>query len=144
LSDRIRISNEVSIALSELKFATSRSGGPGGQNVNKLETRVELIFDVNASPSLSEEEKAQILEALRSRVDSEGRIRVVAQESRSQWQNKQRAIEKFSSLLRSALKPRRKRVTTQPSLRSKELRYRKKKRLSEKKKLRKVESYDEE
>ena len=128
----------MEIPHSELEFRSSRSGGPGGQNVNKLETRVELLFDVERSPSLTQEQREAIVSSLQSKIDQEGILRVVAQESRSQWQNKQHAIEKFVRLLQRALKPRRKRIATRPSHISKEKRLKSKKIRSEKKKFRKV------
>ncbi len=132
----IEITKSLLIPMSEVRFRTSRSGGPGGQNVNKLETRVELEFDVGSSPSLSDQQRSRILEALASRIDSAGILRVVSSESRSQWQNKQLAIEKFAKLLRKAITPRKKRIQTRPSKSSRERRMEQKKRQSEKKKLR--------
>jgi ribosome-associated protein len=137
----IRINDHLTIASHELSFQTSRSGGPGGQNVNKLETRVELLFDVRQSHSLTEKQRAILTENLRSKLDSDGVLHVVSQESRSQWQNKQTAIEKFAQMLRSALKPRKKRVATKPTRAAKEKRLKFKKHKSEKKQLRK-KSYD--
>ncbi|HAL56510.1 MAG TPA: aminoacyl-tRNA hydrolase [Bacteroidetes bacterium] len=118
----VRISDSLEIPLSELRFRTSRSGGPGGQNVNKLETRVELLFDVARSPSLTEEQREMLLANLQTRIDSAGMLRVVAQEARSQWKNKQEAIEKFTTLLERALRPRKKRVATKPSASSRKKR----------------------
>ena len=140
MRERLPINLQVSIPYSELRFVTSRSGGPGGQNVNKLETRVELVFDLEQSKSLTSEQKMILKESLKSKIDGEGCLHVVAQESRSQWQNKQTAIEKFVRLLQNALKPRKKRVKTKASRQSRESRIQKKKRIGEKKKLRKVTS----
>ena len=135
----VTINSSLSLPLAELRFNTSRSSGPGGQNVNKLETRVELLFDIGHSQSLTGEQKAILRENLRSKIDGEGCIHVVAQESRSQWQNKQHAIQKFVRLLQNALKPRKKRVKTQPTKRAKESRIQKKKKIGAKKKLRKLD-----
>ena len=140
MSERLSINTQVSIPFSELRFVTYRSGGPGGQNVNKLETRVELVFDIEQSRSLTGEQRTTLSDILRSKIDGEGCLHVVAQESRSQWQNKQTAIEKFVRLLQNALKPRKKRVKTKASRQSRESRIQKKKRIGEKKKLRKVTS----
>lgn len=135
--DEVQIRGALSIPISELRFVTSRSGGPGGQNVNKVETRVELLFHVDGSHSLGDAEKEILRENLKSKIDSDGYIHVVAQESRSQWQNKQRALEKFAQLLRGALKPKKKRIKTKPSRSATERRIQGKRKRSERKKLRK-------
>ena len=83
MSERLSINTQVSIPFSELRFVTSRSGGPGGQNVNKLETRVELVFDIEQSRSLTGEQRTTLSDILRSKIDGEGCLHVVAQESRS-------------------------------------------------------------
>lgn len=132
------ISHDISIPMHELKFTASRSGGPGGQNVNKLETRVELRFDIAGSRSLSSDEKTMLLERLRSRIDSRGVLRIVSQESRSQWQNKQIVLEKFAEVMRNALKPRKKRNPTKPTKTAREKRLRAKRIRSERKKTRRL------
>jgi ribosome-associated protein len=133
----------VTVPLGELRFRTSRSGGPGGQNVNKLETRVELLFDVIRSTSLSHDQKKTIVSALASRIDAEGILHISSQKSRSQWENKQIVIEKLASLLSSALRVRKKRVKTAPTRGSKERRVQSKKKHSQKKKMRRVSLRDE-
>ena len=138
MSAFIQITPSVRIPLSELRFRTSRSGGPGGQNVNKLETRVELMFDVANSPSLTDQEKSVVLVSLGARVDSHGMLRLVSQQSRSQWENKRLAISKFESVLRSALKIRKKRVKTKPTAGSKEKRVQAKRLQAQKKSMRRV------
>ncbi|MBI3585668.1 MAG: aminoacyl-tRNA hydrolase [Ignavibacteriales bacterium] len=140
----LSISNNLAIPLTELRFRSSRSGGPGGQNVNKLETRIELLFDVAHSPSLTTEQRDLILKHLHSKIDTEGILRIVSQESRSQWKNKQDTISKFVLLLRGALKPRKKRLATKPSKSSKKRRVEGKKMRGEKKRSRgKVSSSDD-
>jgi ribosome-associated protein len=139
----LHITSSVQIPLSELRFRTSRSSGPGGQNVNKLETRVELVFDVAGSPSLSEDQKNILLTHLASRIDAKGILHISSQKSRSQWENKQLVIEKLASLLHGALKVRRKRVKTSPTHSSKERRVQSKKKHGQKKTMRKVRLGDE-
>ena len=134
----LRITSNVEIPVSELHFRTSRSSGPGGQNVNKLETRVELLFNVIRSPSLSDDQKRVVLSALASRIDTEGILHISSQKSRSQWENKQLVIEKLAVLLRSALRVRKKRVKTAPTRGSKERRIQAKKKHSQKKHMRRV------
>ena len=133
----------VGIPTGELRFRTSRSSGPGGQNVNKLETRVELMFDVVRSPSLSDDQKKTVLSALASRIDSDGILHLSSQKSRSQWENKQLVIEKLAALLHSALRVRKKRVKTAPTRGSKERRVQAKKKHSFKKQMRRVSQSDE-
>lgn len=132
------ISPQIKIPLSEIQFRTSRSGGPGGQNVNKLETRVELLFDLLHSPSISEHLRHRLQNNLISHLDSNGFIRIIVQQSRSQWQNKQLALGKFSQLLKHALVVRKKRIATKPTRTAKEIRLRIKKGRSEIKRLRKI------
>jgi ribosome-associated protein len=139
----LQIIPSVEIPLSELRFRTSRSSGPGGQNVNKLETRVELMFDVIKSPSLSDDRRTRILATLGTRVDAKGTLHLSSQKSRSQWENKQLVIERFVSVLRSALRIGKKRIKTSPSVGSKERRVQAKKRHGQKKKMRKVNHDDE-
>lgn len=121
----------------ECTFTATRSSGPGGQNVNKVNTRIELRFDVNESERLSDEEKEKILLKLKNKISEDGILIVTAQDHRSQIKNKKLAIEKFYLLLESALKekPKRKKIRLPDAVRKKRLEA--KRRLSEKKKLRK-------
>jgi ribosome-associated protein len=89
----------------ELAFRYTRSGGPGGQHVNTSSTRVELVFDVAGSATLTDTERALARRRLRTRLDSEGRLRVVAQDERSRARNRAIAIERFCELMRAALRP---------------------------------------
>jgi ribosome-associated protein len=117
----------------ELNFSFSRSGGPGGQHVNKVNTKVELRFPIADSMVLTEEEKAILLEKLAKQINQEGELIVIAQETRSQLKNKSKAIEKFYDIINKALKPKKKRKPTTISKAAKEKRLKQKKELSEKK-----------
>lgn len=142
-SERINITYALAIPLSEVRFHFSRSGGPGGQNVNRRKTRVELLFDVQHSPSLSEEQRERLLKRLASQVDSQGILRIVADTQRSQFQNRQEALARFVAVLRQGLRVQRRRRPTQPSPLTIERRVARKKKHSEIKALRKrVASYD--
>lgn len=89
----------------ELKFRTSRSSGSGGQNVNKVETRVEALFEPAISEGLNDEEKAILLQKLARRINKEGILSTSAQESRTQQSNREKAIKKMLQLLEKALEP---------------------------------------
>jgi ribosome-associated protein len=117
----------------EITFRTARSGGKGGQNVNKVETMVEGYFEVSASALLTQEQKALVLEKLGHRINSEGLLQVRSQEERTQLGNKQLVIKKMNELVRKALIKPKKRVPTRPSKAVKEKRIQLKKQLSEKK-----------
>jgi ribosome-associated protein len=103
VAERLRITPEVAIALSELEFRASRASGPGGQGVNTTDSRVELRFDLAGSPSLPPDAKARALRRLGPRVDASGTLRVVAQAQRSQLANRRAATERFAELLAAAL-----------------------------------------
>jgi len=98
----------------ELIFSTSRSSGPGGQNVNKVNTKVELRFHIMNSAILNLEEKNLLHEKFANRITREGELVIVSQSERSQLKNKEAVIEKFYRLLKKALTPRKKRKTTRP------------------------------
>jgi len=117
----------------EFVFQTSRSSGPGGQNVNKVNSRVELRFDVLNSVLLTGEQKEILLRKLASKLTSEGVLIVVSQESRSQLDNKELSVQKFYKLISAALKPVKKRKPTRPTKSSEEKRLQKKKLQAEKK-----------
>jgi len=115
----LAITSRVSIPLAELTFTATRSSGPGGQHVNKTSTRVTLLFDLDASPSLDDAAKARIREALGKRVGKDGVLQVVSQTTRSQWANREIAVERFAALLRAALTPQPPRRKTRATLASK-------------------------
>lgn len=99
----VRITEGLEIPEEELSFATSRSGGPGGQNVNKLETKVTLRFDLAGSASLSEEQKARLRERLATRITREGVLQVSSQRHRTQAANREAAVARFAELVGEAL-----------------------------------------
>jgi ribosome-associated protein len=111
----IEITPELAIPDGELTFTASRSGGPGGQNVNKVSTKVTLAFDVAGSPSLSSAQKAHIFERLATRISRGGVLRVVSQRHRSQAANREAAVGRLVELLRSALAEEPPRVPTRPT-----------------------------
>ena len=106
----------------EIKFRTSRSGGKGGQNVNKVETSVEGLFHVQTSLILNNEQKALVAEKLNNRINSEGFFQVRSQTHRTQLANKEEVIKKMHDLIEKALKKKKKRIATKPSAVSKKKR----------------------
>lgn len=99
----------------EFVFQASRSGGPGGQNVNKVSSKVELRFHIANSALLSDEEKAIITDKLINKINKQGELVLVAQTDRSQLKNKENVIEKFFVLIARALTPRKRRLKTKPT-----------------------------
>jgi ribosome-associated protein len=102
----VDITDNISIREDELIFRASRSGGPGGQNVNKVNTRITLFFDVSNCESFSDVQKQRILSRLSTRADKNGLIRVVSQRFRTQKANRRAAVERLQQLLTEALKTR--------------------------------------
>ena len=116
----IKITDSLTIPGSELWFTASRSSGPGGQNVNKVNTRVTLFFDVINSPGLSDRQKELIRNRLPTRINKEGVLRVVSQKHRTQAANLEEALNRIASLLRKSLHevpPRKKRMVSRAAKR---------------------------
>jgi ribosome-associated protein len=99
----IEITENLFISEDELKFSATRSSGPGGQHVNKVNTRITLWFDVGESPSLTLDQKERILSRLKTRISKDKRLRIVSQRHRSQTANREAAVLKFASLIKDAL-----------------------------------------
>jgi len=121
----------------EFMFSASRSSGPGGQNVNKVNTRVELRFDVISSKVIDENEKNILFNRLPTKITRDGILIIVSQTGRSQYENRLRVIEKFRALIRKALTPEKKRIRTRPTTTSKLKRLEEKKLRARKKERRK-------
>lgn len=123
--------------LHELVFTSSRSSGPGGQHVNKVNTKIELRFRIVGSGVLNSEQKIILFKKLGKKLTLEGELLITAKTARSQLQNKQAAITRFFETLDKALKPRKRRIPTKPSITSIKKRIESNKILSIKKNLRK-------
>lgn len=138
----IAITDEIHINEDEIVFKVSRSSGPGGQNVNKVNTRVTLFFDVAACEVLSDTQKQRILARLATRADKNGVLRVASQKFRTQSANRAAALERLCRLLREALAPPPIRKRTIAPARAHEKRLDEKKRRSALKKLRSGKDFD--
>lgn len=111
----VQINDGLWIPRAELSYRASRSGGPGGQHVNTSSTRIELLWDVGATPSLSEEQRARVQERLANRINTEGVLLLASSEHRSQSQNKESVTARFAEMLEAALKvPKRRKRTRMP------------------------------
>ena len=106
--ESLRVTRSVSVPLTEIELRTSRSSGPGGQHAQTSESRVEAVFDVEASQALSDAQKRRVLKR------AGGTIRAVAQDERSQLRNRELALERLTERLREALRVERRRVPTKP------------------------------
>jgi len=133
-SESIRVTRSVVLPLAEIQLRTSRSSGPGGQHAQKSETRVEAVFEVEASTALSDAQRRRVV------AKAGPVLRAVAQDERSQLRNRELAIERLVASLREALKVPRRRVATKPSAASKQRRLEAKKRRSQTKQLRRPPS----
>jgi ribosome-associated protein len=130
--ESIRVTRSVAIPVSEIELRFSRSSGPGGQHAQKSESRVEAVFDVEASASLSPAQKKRVV------AKAGPVLRAIAQDERSQWRNRELAVERLVAALREALRVERRRVPTKPSAAARERRLEDKRRRSETKRLRRA------
>ena len=136
--ETLYVSPTLSIPLSELRFKFHRSSGPGGQNVNKLNTAVELQFDFVHSAALSDEQRQRIAEKLATRLNSTGALSIQSERFRTQGRNRADCLSKLAALLAEALKTQPKRTKTKPSRAAQARRLDSKRRHSEKKKSRRT------
>lgn len=141
--DALEISLALRLPAAELEYRASRSGGPGGQHVNTSSTRVEVWWDVAASPSLSEEQRARLLDRLASRLDARGRLRLVSSGSRSQLRNREEVTARLARLVADALVVPKRRKATKPGRAAKAARLEAKRRRSERKRERRPPARDE-
>jgi len=138
----LAVNHSLSIPRSELDVRVSRSSGAGGQHVNKTSSRVEIFWNIPASRALTDEQRTRLLDKLSSRLTTEGSIRVVASDMRSQSRNRDLAEERLAELVRHALVVPRKRKPTKPTRAAKEARLESKKLHSNKKRTRQNQSFD--
>ncbi len=144
MSDAVlEITPALRLPLSELEYRATRSGGPGGQHVNTSSTRIEVWWDLRGSPTLGEEQRARLLQRLATRLDGEGRLRIVASQSRSQLRNREAATERLREVVAAALAVRKARKRTRPSRASKAARLEAKRRRSALKRDRRSPRHDD-
>jgi len=135
----VQVLEDLEIPDDELDFATSRSSGPGGQNVNKVNTRVTVLFNVDQSAALSPEQRGLLHAGLGGRISRAGVLRVVSQRHRTQLANREAALERFVQLLRDALTEKPERIPPKVPRQSKERRLEEKRRRATLKRERSVE-----
>lgn len=143
MKDSLYIKNGIEIPGHELEITTSRAEGPGGQHVNKSNTRVTVRWNVKTTHALTDEQKKRVLQNLENQLTSDGDLIIHAGNSRSQYQNKKIALENLAKKVRKGLYISKKRIPTPISEAAKQARLQEKKQISRKKKLRKVKDFDE-
>ena len=137
MADELRISGRLSLPLAEIELRTSRSSGPGGQHANVTASRVEAVFEVEASATLDERQRARLSERLGPVVTA------VAQESRGQARNRELALQRLAEKIATGLRVQRKRRSTRPSRAAKQRRLEQKRQVGERKRSRRRPSLDE-
>ncbi|HEY0811508.1 MAG TPA: alternative ribosome rescue aminoacyl-tRNA hydrolase ArfB [Longimicrobiales bacterium] len=111
----ITVNSDLAIPRAELDYRATRAGGPGGQHVNTSSTKVELLWDVAKSPSITDEQRDLVMQKLRKRIGEDGMLRLTSATSRSQHQNKEDVTERFARMLADALRvPKRRKKTKMP------------------------------
>ena len=138
----LRVNDRLAIPRAELGVRATRASGAGGQHVNKTSTRVEITWNVTASQALSDDDRARLVTRLASRLSDEGELRVVASDTRSQLQNRELAETRLADMVRRALVIPRARRKTRPSRAAKQARLDDKRKLSEKKRVRRSNADD--
>lgn len=142
MSDVLQVNAAIAIPRSELVYRASRSGGAGGQHVNTSSTRIELLWDFRTSAALDDAQKALLETKMLARIDSDGMIRVVSANRRSQLQNRIAAEERLAELVEKAMHVSPRRKKTRPTAASREKRLSSKKQRSEKKANRRPGGFD--
>jgi ribosome-associated protein len=133
---------DINKLLKEVTYNFSRSGGKGGQNVNKVETKVELIFNISDSLTLDDESKETLVRRLKNKIDNDGDIRIMSQTERTQLGNRKKTIDKFEKMIELAMKKENVRIKTAKTLSSKLARLEQKRKKSEKKNERRVKEFE--
>ena len=142
MTDFLQVTDTIAVPRSELVYRASRSGGAGGQHVNTSSTRIELLWDFQRSLALDDVQKERVRRKLAARIDSDGMVRVVAGNRRSQMQNRAAAEERLAALIRDAMHVPKKRRATAPTKASREKRLDSKKQQSRKKADRRKDHFD--
>lgn len=140
--EKINRSKEIIIPENEIEFIFSRSTGKGGQNVNKVATKVTLRWNIWKSKILTNEQKEKVIKSLKNKIDKDGNLIIYSQKERSQYKNKIDAIEKLNRLINNVLEEKKQRKKTKPPKSAIEKRLKEKKKISEKKKLRRKPPID--